>query len=49
MLSALLEALDDDDRWLPPNDAELVFSALISLMVHHDLVQLFERHSRWTF
>jgi hypothetical protein len=48
MLSALLEGLNDDDRWLAPDAVESVFAALVPLMQHHDLVQLYERHSRWT-
>jgi hypothetical protein len=48
MLSALLEALNDDDGWLAPDVVELIFAALKPLMLHHDLVQLYERHSRWS-
>lgn len=48
MLSALLEGLNDDDGWLAPDAVESVFAALNPLMSHHDLVQLYERHSRWT-
>ena len=48
MLSALLEGLNDDDSWLAPDATEFVFEALKPLMLHHDLVQLYERHSRWT-
>lgn len=48
MLSALLEGLNDDDGWLAPDAVESIFAALKPLMLHHDLVQLYERHSRWT-
>jgi hypothetical protein len=43
----LLEGLNDDDEWLAPDAVESVFAALKPLMLHHDLVQLYERHSRW--
>ena len=48
MLSALLEGLNDDDKWLASDAVESIFAALKPLMLHHDLVQLYERHSRWT-
>jgi hypothetical protein len=48
MLSALLEALNGDDSWLTTDAIESVFAALKPLMQHHDLVRLYERHSRWT-
>jgi hypothetical protein len=48
MLSALLEGLNDDDKWLAPDAVESIFAALKPLMLHHDLVELYERHSRWT-
>jgi hypothetical protein len=47
MLSALLEGLNDDDGWLTTDAIESLFTALKPLMLHHDLVQLYDRHSRW--
>jgi hypothetical protein len=47
LLSAMLEGLNDDDSWVDPTQKELIYAALKPLMRHHDVVQLFERHSRW--
>jgi hypothetical protein len=47
MLSAMLEGLNDEDGWLEADATEIVFTALRPLLVHHDLVQLYERHTRW--
>lgn len=47
LLSAMLEGLNDNDVWLPVHEVELIYSSLKPLMYHQDLVQLFERHSRW--
>jgi hypothetical protein len=47
LLSAMLEGLNDDDSWIERTQKELIFAGLRPLMRYHDLVQLFERHSKW--
>jgi hypothetical protein len=47
MLSAMLEGLNDEDAWLGEAALETIYTALKPLMLHQDLVALYERHARW--
>jgi hypothetical protein len=46
-LRAFLEALDDEDEWVPDKEKNDIFDALTPFMKFYDQQMLVQRHTRW--